>query len=414
MTQLPESTKSVTIPTRLIDRVIGQQRAVDVVQLAAKQRRFLLLVGEPGTGKSLLGQAVAELLEGHEPSDILAIGNKQETTLPHIQNIPAGTAAEFCNQAQTAYRKTLLAERYLLWTIAAATVFLSLFFAFRDGSLLSLGIGTIVLAVLYFVNRRLSNGRSRQVPKILVSNSATCSAPFIDATGCQAGALLGDVRHDPYQSGGSETPPHQLLEAGCVHRSHKGVLYIDEVATLSLESQQSLLTAIQEKQMPILGRSPGSSGTMVRSEPVPCDFLLVVAGNLEDIEKMHPALRSRIRGYGYEVFTNSQIPVTLNNTQKMVQFIAQEVNRDGKIPHVSRDGIAAILDEAQQRAESDGYYSTRFRELGGLIRIAGDLAVQEEAELINAAHVFAAREYARSLEEQIAAGSEPLRLQEGA
>ena len=31
------------------------------------------------------------------------------------------------------------------------------------------------------------------------------STQFIDATGAHAGALLGDVRHDPFQSGGLET-----------------------------------------------------------------------------------------------------------------------------------------------------------------------------------------------------------------
>ncbi|MHA1778071.1 MAG: hypothetical protein ACTSYN_00705, partial [Candidatus Heimdallarchaeaceae archaeon] len=38
------------------------------------------------------------------------------------------------------------------------------------------------------------------VPKLLVDNSNTRRAPFNDATGSHAGALLGDVRHDPFQS----------------------------------------------------------------------------------------------------------------------------------------------------------------------------------------------------------------------
>ena len=44
------------------------------------------------------------------------------------------------------------------------------------------------------------------IPKLLVQHPKT-RAPFVDATGLHAGALLGDVRHDPYQSGGVETPP---------------------------------------------------------------------------------------------------------------------------------------------------------------------------------------------------------------
>jgi len=34
------------------------------------------------------------------------------------------------------------------------------------------------------------------IPKLLVSNKSKEIAPYIDATGAHAGALLGDVRHD--------------------------------------------------------------------------------------------------------------------------------------------------------------------------------------------------------------------------
>ena len=44
-----------------------------------------------------------------------------------------------------------------------------------------------------------------------------------------------------------------------------------------------------------------SSGAMVMTDPVPSDFILIAAGNYNVVQHMHPALRSRIRGYGYEV-----------------------------------------------------------------------------------------------------------------
>lgn len=154
----------------------------------------------------------------------------------------------------------------------------------------------ILLVGLLWLRPRLIPTGQWITPKLLTHNPPERGDPFIDATGFHAGALLGDVRHDPFQSGGREAPPHQLVEPGAIHLAHGGVLFIDEVSTLSLESQQQLLTAIQEKQLLITGRSPGSSGSMVRTAPVPCDFVLVLAANMEDVQKMHPALRSRIRG----------------------------------------------------------------------------------------------------------------------
>ena len=90
--------------------------------------------------------------------------------------------------------------------------------------------------------------------------------------------------------------------------AHKGVLYIDEINLLRLEEQQALLTAMQDRAFPISGRSERSSGALTKTEPVPCDFILIAAGNLDAIQGMHPALRSRIRGYGYEVTSIQRCP----------------------------------------------------------------------------------------------------------
>ena len=180
---------------------------------------------------------------------------------------------------------------------------------------------------------------------------------YIDATAAHSGALLGDVRHDPFQSAGLETPPHQLVEAGAIHRAHKGVLYIDEINTLNLPSQQHLLTAIQERKFQITGQSERSFGAMVKTEPVSCDFILVSAGNLDALKGMHPALRSRIRGYGYEIYLNSTMDDTDENREKLIRFVAQEVKKDGKIPHFKKLAVAETIHEAQRRAGRKGKLS---------------------------------------------------------
>jgi len=68
---------------------------------------------------------------------------------------------------------------------------------------------------------------------------------------------------------------------------------------------------MQEKKYSITGQSESSSGAMVRSDEVPCDFVLVASGNLHVLKGMHIALRSRIRGYGYEVFMKDSMKDTM-------------------------------------------------------------------------------------------------------
>ena len=203
-------------------------------------------------------------------------------------------------------------------------------------------------------------------------------------------------------SGGLGTPAHERVEPGMIHRAHKGVLFIDEIATLSIKMQQSLLTAMQEKKFPITGQSELSSGAMVRTEPVPCDFVLVAAGNLDTVEKMHPALRSRIRGYGYEVYMRTTMPDTLENRKKLVQFVAQEVKKDGKIPHFTKDAVEEIVREAQKRAGRKGHLTLRLRDLGGVVRAAGDIAIREGAKYVTREHVLKALQLAKPLEKQLA------------
>ncbi|MFH1256911.1 MAG: sigma 54-interacting transcriptional regulator [Candidatus Diapherotrites archaeon] len=73
-----------------------------------------------------------------------------------------------------------------------------------------------------------------------------------------------------HNSGGLGTPPHLRIEPGMIHRSSGGVLFLDEIATLSPKAQQELLTAMQEKKYSITGQSEMSSGAMTRTEAVPC------------------------------------------------------------------------------------------------------------------------------------------------
>ncbi len=202
-------------------------------------------------------------------------------------------------------------------------------------------------------------------------------------------------------SGGLGTPAFERLVPGMIHKSNKGVLFIDEVGTLDKHSQQELLSAMQERKYPITGQSERSSGAMVRSEPVPTDFILVAAGTVDTVQKMHPALRSRIRGYGYEVYMNNTMNDTLENQEKIAIFVAQEVKKDQKIPHFTKDAVEAIMQEARVRAGTSEKLTLRLRELGGLVRAAGDIALEEKAPFATEKHVKLAKRLARSLEQQM-------------
>jgi len=391
------TTAEIEVPKRLIDQVIGQDHAVEAIKKAAIHRRHVMLIGAPGTGKSMLAKAMAELLPKEELEDILVFPNPKDPNQPKIKVVPAGKGREIVEAYKQEAMKKAQARNFFLMMLVFMIIGYTLILSPKEF------IWGIIAAILLFMLARYMMPREeRNIPKLLVDNADRETAPFEDATGAHAGALFGDVRHDPFQSGGLETPAHERVEAGAIHRAHKGVLYIDEINTLTIESQQKLLTAMQEKKFPITGQSERSSGAMVRTEPVPCDFILVAAGNMDALMGMHPALRSRIEGYGYEIYMNDTMPDTPENRRKLVRFVAQEVVRDGRIPHFDRYAVAEIIREARRRAGRRGHLTLRLRELGGLVRAAGDIAKSEGSDVVRLEHVLKAKKIAKTIEEQYA------------
>jgi len=388
------SSSEIEVPEQLIDQVIGQEHAVEVIRKAAIQRRHVLMIGTPGTGKSMLGKAMAELLPKEEMQDILIYPNSEDSNVPIVRTVPSGRGKEIVGAHKAEARKRAQTRSTLIMLL----VFGIMGYALITGQLL---FGIIASAFIFMALQYSRPKEEAMVPKLLVSTKPDSTAPFIDATGSHAGALLGDVRHDPFQSGGLETPAHDRVEAGAIHKAHKGVLFIDEINTLTPHSQQALLTALQEGQFAITGQSERSSGAMVRTEDVPCRFVMIAAGNLDAVQGMHPALRSRIRGYGYEVYMSETMLDTPENRNKFVRFIAQEIKNDGKIPPFDHSAIEEMILEARRRSNRKGHLTLKLRDMGGLIRVAGDIARQEGAEIATSRHVLAAKSMARSIEEQV-------------
>ena len=422
---------------------------------------YLLLLGDPGTGKSLIGRALAEKLtqvyreNGIKIFDVTCWKNALLPSQPKISINKAGESKKILQKEQLREFKRKFvtkvgfkALQLFMITMGVFLIVLGFYFMFqawqtweanppylgetlRDyyrGNFIDYLVGRFVgLVPMTFIPggsliffgvfiwwfgklggmgnmKGVSGAQQTDVPKLIVDNTSG-HAPFIDATGHRSAQIFGSIAWDPYQTGGLGTPEHQRVSAGDVHRASLGILYIDEVKNLDPEEAITLLTVLEDGQLSITLRGKWQGGDTaamaVSTEPVPAITFLVGAGNFDSINQIHPALMDRIYGYGKVVRMNNDMLNTVENRRKYVQFLAQEIKRFNLIPF-NRDACAEIVEEGRRRSDKRDALTTRFRPLISIIKTAATLAANEGCGVVERRHVRDAIEnHCKTIQRQI-------------
>ncbi len=416
---------------------------------------FLLLVGDAGTGKSLIGRAMATYLTevykkyGVSLYDVCSWFNKRMPSEPKISIHPTPKGAKIVEKAYAQEEKKgrfiKWGMKALIWTMLgfgglvlgyvlgyqgiwtwATNSAVSQTYSFMDWlingiimpeiSVVLAGIMCMSMGAMLYVfskmfgmvggtKKGIGGAENTKAPKLLIDNSLGV-APFIDATGHGSSQLFGSIAWDPYQTGDLGTPEHQRVTAGDVHRAHLGILYIDEIKNLYGAEATTLLTVLEDGQLPIALRShSGMSGDTaamaVATEAVPCMVFLIAAGNMDSVPQIHPALMDRIYGYGKVVYMNNDMPNTPENKRKYVQFMAQEIHRFNLLPF-TREACLAIVAEARRKSGLKEKLTCKFRPMISIIKTASTLARNDGKTVVDACYIHEAiSEHCKSVYQQV-------------
>lgn len=357
-----KDTSEISVPDDPIERVIFQDRAKSAIRKISHNRGHMLMVGRPGTGKSMLANMFNEVIDrslgeylrpkdaivaypGRDKNHILLAYENPETIDKSISSTIRDLEAAKNNQNEFSLydqiKSMKKAKKWLLF-LAGITAVAGIFF---PPALVVTGLTGIGAIFMYIQENnykaqektQLETGSGKQnslknlqdmIPEILYDPRkdkglmARVSEP-------NARNMKGGFRHDPYQSGNLQTPAHKRAYLGAHAKSP--IIYIDELKTLvKIGYMPELLEIMQNKDYTLEGGSETGSGAADKSENrLRAENIIIACCNHDTLEYLQSegdgSFLSRIEDKGEIIHMESAVPENDETIRQVAQYIRQEI-----------------------------------------------------------------------------------------
>ncbi len=356
------NTSEIKIPEDPIEKVIFQSKAKDAIRKIAQNKGHMLMVGRPGTGKSLLANMFQEVLDvslgdyirpkeaivaypGKDDNHVRFAYGVPETIDRQIEKITENIELAKNNIEPFSLKEqiqSVLKLRNILLALTIISLGVGVFFpqAFIITGLT--GIGAIFMfmqannhKVQEKIQQESHAGRKNEVkhlgdmiPEILYDPRKDTDL-MVCVSEPDSRNMKGGFRHDPYQSGNLQTPIHKRTYLGAHAKSP--IIYIDELKTLvNAGYMSSLLEVMQNKEYILEGGKNTGSGAADRAEnSLKAENIIIACCNHDTLAYLQKegdgAFLSRIEDKGEVIQMDSSVPESPETIVQVAQYIKQEI-----------------------------------------------------------------------------------------
>ncbi len=225
----------------------------------------------------------------------------------------------------------------------------------------------------------------RYAVNVLVDRSECEGAPVVFEDQPSFTRLIGKIEHEA--EFGTLVTNLSLIQAGALHRANGGYLVIDVDKLLSYPaSWEGLKRAMKSGEIRVrsLGDEFGLVSTVsLEPQPIPLDLKVILIG-----ERKYYYLMARLDSEFPDLFKvaadfEDDIKRSDENIDLLTRLLVTTVQKDN-LKHLSRDGVARIIDESSRQAADVERMSADIRQTTDLLREAHFWASQDNKELIDA------------------------------
>jgi len=381
-------TSQIKLPQDPIDCVIFQERAKRAIRKIAQNKGHILMVGRPGTGKSMLANMFKEVLEIslgdylRPKQAIVGYPGKDRNHIRFAYENPARVdkvlaeilaAIEIARNNLDEFNLTeqIQSARKVKVALVCATCLAAAAGFYFSPAFIAAGLTGMGSIFMYMqennhraqekIQRESMGGTQNDVKHLQDMVPGVLYDPRKDkdlmarVSEPSARNMKGGFRHDPYQSGNLQTPCHKRAYLGA--HAKAPIIYVDELKTLiKVGYMADLLEIMQNKEYILEGGRSTGSGAADRSENyLKAENIIVACCNHDTLQYLQEegdgAFLSRIEDKGEIIQMESAVPESKKNTRQIAQYVKQEINN-----------LAQEFHEAWGEViEKEGYESVRKR-----------------------------------------------------